>query len=200
MLNVDEDPVIYDLETMSMCLENLEDLVDYGMVNFLAFMNKKIPYFVNEKILVFVIVMLQFLVKYVLKMVNYLVYLKNHLFLNYEIGSWAWQSLCLAVAWFLSPSTPLVWHFVCFASYLVEGAEGRVFQHAMFGMLMMFAVVLMAVYMKQKAKRHVAVCEHMSRMCKHRQKRVMCKNRRQLTASMFLCSMSSSAAMEQDAV
>ena len=58
MLNVDEDPVIYDLETMSRCLENLEDLVDYGMVNFLAFMNKKIPYFVNEKILDYVIVML----------------------------------------------------------------------------------------------------------------------------------------------
>ncbi len=82
----------------------------------------------------------------------------------------------------------------------MEGAEGRVFQHAMFGMLMMFAVVLMAVYMRQKVKRHVAVGEHMSRMCKHRQKREMCKSRRQLIAIIFLCSMSSSAAMEQDAV
>ena len=133
-------------------------------------------------------------------MVNYLVYPKNHLFLNYGMVSWAWQSLCLAVVWFLSPSTSSVWHFVCFASYLVEGAEGRVFQRAMFGMLMMCTMVLMAVYMRQKVKRHVAVREHMSRMCKHRQKRVMCKNRRQLIAIMFLCSVSSSAAMEQDGV
>ena len=119
---------------------------------------------------------------------------------NYQVMTWTWQSLCPAMAWLLSSRTSLAWHLWCFAGWMGRGVEGQIFQHAMFGMLTMFSVVLMATYMRQRISRHVAVREHMSRICKHRQRRESSKSRRQLIAIIFLCSMTSAAAMEQDAV
>ncbi len=85
-----EDMVIYDLKASSVSLVNFEDFVDYGMANFLAVMNKKIPYFVIEKILNYVIVMLQCLVEYAFKNVNYIYFLVDHFGISYEMVSWAW--------------------------------------------------------------------------------------------------------------
>ncbi len=51
------------------------------------------------------------------------------------------------------------------SSGLLEGAEGQVFQHAMFGTLTMLSMVLMAMSsLRQKATRCMAVDEHVSRM------------------------------------
>lgn len=121
-------------------------------------------------------------------------------YVNYKMMTWAWHSLCPAVAWLLSSRTSLAWHLWCSAGWMARGVEGQVFQHAVFGMLTMFLVALMAIYMRQKISRHVAVREHVSRICKHRQRRENSKSRRQLIAIIFLCSMTSAAAMEQDAV
>ena len=121
-------------------------------------------------------------------------------YVNYKMMTWAWHSLCPAVAWLLSSRTSLAWHLWCSAGWMARGVAGQVFQHAVFGMLTMFLVALMAIYMRQKISRHVAVREHVSRICKRRQRRENSKSRRQLTAIIFLCSMTSAAAMEQDAV
>lgn len=70
----------------------------------------------------------------------------------------------------------------------MKGAEGQVFQHAMFGMLRTFSAVLMAMYMKQQVSRwqFVDICQGCVNIGKHvRQTRENSKNRRQLIAIIF---------------
>ena len=107
-----------------------------------------------------------------------------------------WQPLCLGVWWLLSPHRGycLQW-LMC----LVEFAEGQVFQTIVVIMLLSCWIGIMAIS-NMNPLRHVATPEHMSRIEKRRKKRVICTMRKQFISLMFICSCSSAAAMEQDAM
>ncbi len=84
-------------------------------------------------------------------------------------------------------------------SRFVEVTEGRVFQCAVMTLLVSCWIAMMATS-NMNPLRHVATPEHMSRVEKRRRKQVLCTTRRQFVSLMFVCSCSSAAAMEQDAM
>ena len=115
----------------------------------------------------------------------------------------AWQSLCLLGWWLLSPKQSFcrgtAGCVLQMVSCFVEVSEGRVFQFAMMTLLVSCWIGIMAVS-NMNPLRHVATPEHMSRVEKRRKKRVICTMRKQFISLMFICSCSSAAAMEQDAM
>ncbi len=131
-------------------------------------------------------VLFKFLFEIYSNLVNYLVKLDK-----------AWQPLCLGVWWLLSPHRGycLQW-LLC----LVEFAEGQVFQTIVVTVLLSCVVGFMAVSNMNPWRHVVARREHMSRAEKRRERRSNCVLKKQLVLVIFICSCSSAAAMEQDAM
>ena len=132
-----------------------------------------------------------------LDVINYFGYYVQKMFLVLVDVGLAWQSLCLTMWWLLSPHSGLGW--LQLVSCLSDVAGGQVFQMAVVALMVSSWIGIMATS-NMNLLRHVATPEHMSRVEKRRKKRVICTMRKQFISVMFICSCSSAAAMEQDAM
>ena len=132
-----------------------------------------------------------------LDVINYFGYYLQEMFLVLVDVGLAWQSLCLTTWWLLTPHSGLGW--LQLVSCLSDVAGGQVFQMAVVALMVSSWIGIMAT-LNMNLLRHVATPEHMSRIEKRRKKRVICAMRRQFISLMFICSCSSAAAMEQDAM
>ena len=132
-----------------------------------------------------------------LDVINYFGYYVQKMFLVLVDVGLAWQSLCLTMWWLLSPHSGLGW--LQLVSCLSDVAGGQVFQMAVVALMVSSWIGIMATS-NMNLLRHVATPEHMSRVEKRRKKRVICTMRKQFISLMFICSCSSAAAMEQDAM
>ena len=125
---------------------------------------------------------------------NYLVDKLNYVMVNFGL---VWQSTCLALWWFLTPHSSL--RYLHWIGCLSNVVGGQIFHAAVVVLLVSSWLGIMATS-NMNPFRHVACQEHMSRIGKRRERRMVNVTKRQFIAMMMICSRTSSAAMEQDAV